>query len=197
MSSRATVAVAPATKADLEALPDNVVGEIIDGVLYTAPRPRSVHANVIGLLLDDLKSPFQRGRGGPGGWWILSEPGIELPDSPEFVPDLAGWLRERLPVLPADQSITVVPDWICEILSPSTRSYDQRIKRPFYARIGVQHVWFIDLEAKTLTVSRLVDGRWLEIGLFGENDTVHAEPFEAVAVNMAEWWEAGEAPKER
>ncbi|MGD0950194.1 MAG: Uma2 family endonuclease [Candidatus Binatia bacterium] len=197
MSSRATVAVAPATKADLEALPDNVVGEIIDGVLYTAPRPRSVHANVIGLLLDDLKSPFQRGRGGPGGWWILSEPGIELPDSPEFVPDLAGWLRERLPVLPVDQSITVVPDWICEILFPSTRSYDQRIKRPFYARIGVQHVWFIDLEARTLTVSRLVDGRWLEIGLFGENDTVHAEPFEAVAVNMTEWWEAGEAPKER
>ena len=197
MSSRATVAVALATKADLEALPDNVVGEIIDGVLYTAPRPRSVHANVIGLLLDDLKSPFQRGRGGPGGWWILSEPGIELPGSPEFVPDLAGWLRERLPVLPVDQSITVVPDWICEILSPATRSYDQRIKRPFYARIGVQHVWFIDLEARTLTVSKLVDGRWLEMGVFGENDTVHAEPFEAVALNVTEWWEAGEAPKER
>jgi Uma2 family endonuclease len=197
MSSRATVAVAQATKADLEALPDNVVGEIIDGVLYTAPRPRSVHANIVGLLLDDLKSPFQRGRGGPGGWWILSEPGIELPGSPEFVPDLAGWLRDRLPALPADQSITVVPDWICEILSPSTRSYDQRIKRPFYARIGVQHVWFIDLDARTLTVSRLVDGRWLEIGVFGENDTVHAEPFEAVALNMAEWWGSGEAPQER
>ena len=196
MSSGATASVFPATKADLDALPDNVVGEIIDGVLYTTPRPRSAHANVLGLLHDDLKSAFQRGRGGPGGWWILSEPGIELPGSPEFVPDVAGWLKQRLPQLPTDRSIMVVPDWICEILSPSTRGYDQRIKRPFYARIGVPHLWFIDLDARTLTVSRLVEGRWLEIGVFGENDAVQAEPFETVSVNMAEWWQAGEASGE-
>lgn len=197
MPSGARAPVFPSTKADLDALPDTIVGEVIDGVLYTAPRPRSVHANVLGLLHDDLKSAFQRGRGGPGGWWILAEPGIEVPGSPEFVPDVAGWRRQRLPGLPSDRSITVVPDWICEILSPSTRGHDQRIKRPFYARIGVAYLWFIDLDARTLAASTLVDGRWLEIGVFGENDVVQVEPFDAVALSMAEWWQAGALPDER
>jgi len=184
----------PATLADLEALPENLLGEIIDGVLYTFPRPRPAHANVALTLGSDLHSPFQRGRGGPGGWWILVEPGIELPGSPEVVPDLAGWRRERLPVLPHERSINLAPDWVCEVLSPSTRGHDQRIKRPFYARVGVAHLWFIDVDARTLTVSKLVDGRWLEIGVFGDNDVVRAEPFEAVEISMDDWWPALEPP---
>ena len=123
--------------ADLEALPDDVGGESIDGVLYTAPRRQVVHRSIESTLLGDLNGPFQRGRGGPGGWWVLVEPGIELPNSPEVVPDLAAWRKDRLPTLPTDRSIQVVPDWICEILSPSTRRHDQLIKRPFYARIGL------------------------------------------------------------
>jgi len=178
----------PATWADLDALPDTVVGEIIDGVLYTSPRPRFRHADVEGFLAADLKNPFQRGRGGPGGWWILTEPGIELPGSPEVVPDLAGWRRERLPNSPADLSITIVPDWVCEILSPTTRRHDQLVKRPLYARVGVQYLWFVDLDARTLAASRLVDGRWVEIGVFGQDDAIRAEPFEAIELSMADWW---------
>ncbi len=188
MSSTAPGRARPATRADLEELPDNVVGEIIDGVLYTSPRPRSPHSNVEGALLAELRSPFQRGRGGPGGWWILVEPGIELPGSTEIVPDLGGWRRERMPALPPDQPITVVPDWVCEILSPRTRTVDQRIKRPFYARVGVAHLWFIDLEAQTLTVSKLVEGRWLELAVFGGDDIVRAEPFEAIEIALGDWW---------
>lgn len=165
-----------------------MVGEIIDGVLYTHPRPRSIHSYVEGLLVDDLTSPFQRGRGGPGGWWILVEPGIELPGSAEVVPDLAGWRKERLPVLPPDHPVTVVPDWVCEILSPTTRGFDQRIKRAFYARVGVSYLWFIDLDAHTLTVSKLIDGRWSELAVFGEADVVRAEPFDAIEITLAEWW---------
>jgi Uma2 family endonuclease len=187
----------PATMADLEALPEHVKGEIIDGVLYTSPRPRAPHADLELALGSNLRDPFGRGRGGPGGWWILPEPGIEVPGSPEFSPDLAGWRKERLPELPSDRSITVVPDWICEILSPSTRTYDQRVKRPFYARIGVAFLWFIDVEARTLTVSKLVDGRWLELGVHGEEDRVRAEPFDAIELAVGEWWPphgAGDAP---
>jgi len=179
----------PATRADLENLPEHVVGEIIEGVLYTFPRPHPRHVDIEGLLHDDLKSPFQRGRGGPGGWWILVEPGIELRGSPEVVPDLAGWRRERLPSLP-DGPIPVVPDWLCEILSPSTRGHDQRIKRPLYARAGVSHLWFIDLDGRTLSASKLVGGRWLEIGVFGEGERVRAEPFEAIEIDTSEWWPA-------
>lgn len=188
----------PATMADLEALPETVKGEIIDGVLYAWPRPRSRHANVESFIDTELKGPFQRGRGGPGGWWILPEPGITIPGSPEFSPDLAGWRRDRLQVLPEDRSIDVVPDWICEILSPSTRGYDQRIKRPFYARIGVGYLWYVDLEARSLTVSQLQlhegSGRWVELGVHGEDDVIRAAPFDAIEIALGEWWQTGAPP---
>jgi Uma2 family endonuclease len=183
----------PATLADLEALPDHVKGEIIDGVLYASPRPRAPHADAELALGSRLRDPFQVGRGGPGGWWILMEPGIEVPGSPEFSPDLAGWRKERMPALPADRSITVVPDWICEILSPTTRACDQRVKRPFYARIGVACLWFIDIEARTLTVSKLEGGRWVELGVYGEDDRMRAEPFDAVELALGDWWPPGAA----
>jgi Uma2 family endonuclease len=181
-------AVRQATKADLEALPPHIKGEIIEGVLYTHARPRARHSDIETSLADDLYGPYKRGRGGPGGWWILIEPGIELPGSPELSPDLAGFRRERLPELPADSAIRVVPDWACEILSPATRGYDQRTKRPFYARIGVGYLWFIDMEAHTLSVSQLVEGRWTELGVWGEDDRVRAEPFGAVELDLSEWW---------
>jgi Uma2 family endonuclease len=188
--SSASPAKKHATRADLEALPENVVGEIIEGVLYTSPRPRPLHANVEGALLEDLRSPFQRGRGGPGGWWILVEPGVELPGSPEVVPDLGGWRRERLPQLPEDAPIQLAPDWVCEILSPATRRHDQLVKKPLYARAGVPYLWIVDLEARALTACKLIDGRWLELGVYGEGEAVRAEPFADVELSIAEWWPA-------
>jgi Uma2 family endonuclease len=144
-------------------------------------------------LAEELRDPFQRGRGGPGGWWIIPEPGIQVEGSPEFSPDLAGWRRERVSKLPQDRW-TLVPDWACEILSPSTRAYDQRIKRPFYARIGIRHLWFVDVEARTLTISELQNGRWLELGVYGEDDVVRAAPFEAIELNLRELWPLVEGP---
>ena len=186
--SKAAAISAPATRADLERLPEHIVGEIIEGVLYSAPRPRARHSNVELVLGGDLNSLYQRGRGGPGGWWILVEPGIELPAATEIVPDLAGWRRERLPSLPENGPIAMVPDWVCEILSPSTRRHDLLIKRPFYARVGVEYLWMVDCEARTLSVSRLVDGHWLEIGIYGETDPIRADPFAAVELTMHDWW---------
>jgi len=176
--------------ADLQALPPNIKGEIIEGVLYTQPRPRSRHTYVSTVLGVQLGGPLMfSGGGGPGGWWILVEPGIELPGSPEIAPDLAGWRRERLPKLPPDnEPYRLVPDWICEILSPSTRGYDQRTKRPFYARMGVKHLWYVDIEARTLMVSRLEKGSWVEVGVYGEDDRVRLEPFEAVEIGLGDWW---------
>jgi hypothetical protein len=87
----------PATLADLECLPETVMGEIIDGTLYTHPQPRSQQAYAAAELLGALWLPYRYGHGGPGGWWILQEPGIKAEGSPEFSPDLAGWRRERVP----------------------------------------------------------------------------------------------------
>jgi len=176
------------TLADLETLPRDVKGEIIEGVLYTMTRPRGPHQRTALAVGSDLRGPFDIGRNGPGGWWILPEPGIELPNTPEIAPDVAGWRRERLPVLPTDTSIRMAPDWVCEILSPTTRRHDLLVKKPYYARIGVTHHWLIDLDARTLTVYRLESGRWLELGVYADDREARIEPFEAVILDVASWW---------
>lgn len=169
-------------------MPETVVGEVIEGVLYTTPRPRARHSIVETVLGGDLNAPFQRGRGGPGGWWIIVEPGIELPSAAEIVPDIAGWRRERMPELPGDKPISVVPDWVCEILSPTTRRHDQLVKRPFYASVGVRFLWIVDLDARTLSTAKLVDGHWLETGIYGGGAAFRAEPFAEVELSMDDWW---------
>jgi len=179
----------PATMADLEALPPHLKGEIIDGELYVQPRPRPGHANVEGAIVEEVRGPYHRGRGGPGGWWILPEPGIEVPGSTEFSPDVAGWRRERVPEIRAGEPIRVVPDWICEILSPGTRGYDNVIKRRFYSRIGVNWLWYVDVEARSIAVSRLQGGTWVEVAIHGEDEKVRLEPFSAVEIDLASWWE--------
>jgi Uma2 family endonuclease len=176
------------TLADLDALPIDIKGEIIEGVLYTMTRPRGHHQRTGLAVGGDLRGPFDRGRGGPGGWWIVPEPGIELPNTPEISPDVAGWRRERLAVLPSDAAIGVVPDWVCEILSPTTRRHDLLVKKPYYAKIGVAHHWLIDLPARTLTAYRLESGRWLELGVYGDEHEVRIEPFAEVALDVAGWW---------
>jgi Uma2 family endonuclease len=188
--------IRPATLADLEQLPPTWRGEIIDGTLYAFPRPRAPHARVEGRVYGDLDGPFDRGRGGPGGWWILPEPGIQLPRSPEFSPDVAGWRKERLPRLPKAQPIALAPDWICEVLSRSTRSYDNIVKRRFYAEIGVGHLWYIDPLARTVMVSQLVDGKWVELGFHGADEKVRLMPFDAVEIDLSAWWEGIEEEEE-
>lgn len=178
-----------ATRADLEALPETVVGEVIGGVLYTMARPR--HAGAASVLGSDLNGPYQRGRGGPGGWWILFEPGVEIAalDVVEIVPDLAGWHRARLPALP-DGPISIAPDWVCEILSPTTRAHDLKLKRPLYSRAGVSWMWIIDVDARTLTASRAHEGSWLELGTWSDEDVARISPFEEVELHLAELWGA-------
>jgi len=179
-----------ATYQDLLALPDTLVAEIIAGTLYASPRPAVPHALASSTLGGDLSGPFQRGRGGPGGWWILFEPELHLGDD-VLVPDLAGWRRARLPRPPRGPFLTLAPDWACEVLSPSTARLDRVAKMPAYAREGVRNLWLIDPLAKTLEVYRLQGGQWVVLGAFGGAARVRAEPFEAVEIELAALW--GEA----
>ena len=175
--------------AQLEALPENLTGEIIDGRLYAQPRPANPHILTGSNLGGELYNPYQRGRGGPGGWWILDEPEIHFIRNIEvLVPDLAGWRRERLPRLPRDQRIDLAPDWVCEILSPSTAKTDRVIKMPVYARYGVPYLWLVDPLAHTLEAFALHDGRWTVIGLFQEQDAVSVEPFTEIALELGVLW---------
>ncbi len=188
MRSGPEAIVQPATLADLEALPSHMKGELIEGVLYAMTRPRPRHQSVAASIVADYQPAFQRGLRGPGGWWILPEPGIELPSAPELSPDVAGWRRDRLPELPRDGAIPLVPDWVCEVLSPTTRRHDLRIKRPYYARVGVGWLWLVDSEALVVTAHRLHEGQWLEVGVFSDEAEARIPPFTEVAVDVSGWW---------
>jgi Uma2 family endonuclease len=179
--------------AELEALPENLTGEIIDGRLYTQPRPASRHALAeLGLAMD-IGSAYYRGRGGPGGWWILVEPEIHfIRDEEVLVPDLAGWRRERMPRLPPDHRLEVVPDWVCEILSPSTARKDRMTKMPVYARYGVSYLWLVDPLARTLEAFALREGRWTVIGQFQDEAIVSVEPFQEIGLELGALWEPAE-----
>ena len=150
----------PATYEDILALPPHVNGQIVDGELFASPRPANPHATASSTLGMDIGGAYQRGRGGPGGWWIVFEPEIHLGRN-VLVPDLAGWRRSRLPAIPPTAFFTLAPDWICEVLSPSTASFDRVKKMRVFAAEGVGHAWLVDPVARTLEVYRLAEGRWV------------------------------------
>src|SRR5581483_11745138 len=133
----------PATYDDLIRVPDGKVAEILDGELYATPRPAAHHARVASALGFELGVPFDAGRGGPGGWWILDEPELHL-HADVVVPDLAGWRRERLPIIPDVAAFTLPPDWVCEVVSASTEGIDRGKKLAIYAREGVAHAWLLN-----------------------------------------------------
>jgi Uma2 family endonuclease len=181
------LALSRATYEDLLKVPDHLVAELIDGELFTSPRPAPRHANVTSSLGADLNVWFQRGRGGPGGWWILDEPELHLMEQ-ILVPDIAGWRRERLPFLPDAPAIDIAPDWVCEVHSPSTIRFDRVRKLPVYAEQGVRYAWLINPTARTLEVLILENGRWIFAATYGGDDVVRAEPFEAVEIELAQLW---------
>jgi len=198
-----------ATYADVLAAPERLVAEVLFGVLYTHPRPASPHARASSRLGAELDGPFDRGRGGPGGWIILDEPELHFGRAAEediVVPDLAGWRRERMPAVPNVPFFTLAPDWVCEVVSPSTEAIDRAEKMRIYAREGVRHAWLVDPIARTLEVFRLArktarrpkvkrkappdtpSGAWTLVDVWRDDAKVHAEPFDAVALELAALW---------
>jgi Uma2 family endonuclease len=177
----------PATYDDLVKLPENMVAEIVDGELHASPRPAPRHAVAYARLTGLLHPAFDSGRGGPGGWWILAEPELHLgPDV--LVPDLAGWRRERMPRVPETAFFPLAPDWVCEILSPSTASFDRSKKLAAYAREGIGHAWLLDPLVRTLEVLRLERGHWTLVATHAGDDTVRAEPFDAIEYQLGRFW---------
>lgn len=177
----------PATYQDVLDAPEGMVAEIVEGALHLHPRPASRHALASSHLGDELVSPFSKGRGGPGGWWILDEPELHL-GGDVVVPDLAGWRRERMPAYPDTPWFDLVPDWICEVLSPGTRSIDLTDKRRLYAVAGVAHLWFIDPLARTLEAFALRNGAWTLIAALKDAEEVRVAPFDAIAFPLSVLW---------
>jgi len=173
----------PAGWSDLLALPeDGLRAEVLAGELITHPRPRPAHGRTQVILASSLALPFDLGEGGPGGWWLLIEPDVQLGPHDIVVPDLVGWRRERMPEFPAERPITLAPDWVCEVLSPGTARRDRTIKADLYLRAGVPHYWLADIELRTLEALEAQSGRWVRLGAWSNGESARAAPFEAVEI---------------
>lgn len=186
-----SVAKRSATYADVLALKDNVIGEIVFGELLVSPRPSGPHAVAASAVGIEIGGPFNKGHsGGPGDWWILFEPELHL-GGHVLVPDVAGWPRSVMATPPVDHRFTVPPIWLCEVLSPSNGQFDRIRKLDAYGQVGVQFVWIVDPQLKTLEVFQNQQGAWLRLQAFSHtegDERIRAKPFDALELNLAGFW---------
>ena len=181
-------AYAKATYHDVLDAPPNMVAEVVDGRLYTHPRPAMPHAIAGSFLGAELIGVYGKK---PGGWWIVDEPEIHFGVFPEediLVPDIAGWRRERMPERPVTAFVTLAPDWVCEILSSSTRRFDLGRKRDIYAREGVSYLWLVDPDARALEAFVLREGEWKQTATVADDGLVSLPPFEGVSFPLNDLW---------
>jgi len=180
-----------ATYDDVLNAPPHKVAEIIEGELILSPRPAGPHSAAATALGEELGPPFKRGRGGPGGWIILDEPEVHLARN-VLVPDLGGWRRETMAAIANEPYFTMRPDWVCEVLSPSTERFDRGDKMKLYAQAGVANAWLVNPLLRTLEVVRLSSGtpdQWISVGVFRDDAKVRVEPFEALELELGVLWQ--------
>jgi Uma2 family endonuclease len=175
----------PATYEDLLRVPEHMVAEIIEGELFTSPRPRSRHAQTAIALSFQIYGSFSGGGSG-GGWWILGEPELHL-GTEVVVPDIAGWRAERMPDLTDVAFFDLAPDWVCEVISPSTARLDRYFKTKVYARHGVEYGWLVDPVQRGIEVHRLNGTHWSLIETYA-GDGARIPPFEAIEIRLADLW---------
>jgi Uma2 family endonuclease len=177
-----------ATYDDLLALPEDVRAEVLDGEVIVSPSALTDHSRVQRSLGAFIGKPFDDddGRGGPGGWWILTEVDVELGPHQVVRPDVSGWRRVRFPSPRGVRPVTVVPDWVCEVVSPSRPKQDRVRKRRIYAAHGVAHYWIVDPDARTLEALRLdaERGEWRETGAYDDESVARIAPFDAVELEV-------------
>ena len=181
-----------ATYEDLLRVPDHLVAEILDGELYATPRPALRHARAATILGAEIVNPFDRGQGGPGGW-LFDEPELHL-HADIVVPDLAGWRKSRLPAIPDAAFLTLAPDWVSEVISPSTEAIDRGKKLAIYVREGVSHAWLINPASETLEAMALASGRWTLLATHVGAVVVRVEPFDAIELDLSALWTTGPGP---
>jgi len=177
----------PAGYADVEATPPHLVAEIIDGRLVTHPRPSPRHGGTAIALGDELTGPFQKGRGGPGGWVFFTGPEVRF-GSDMLVPDIAGWRRRRMQAYPPNNWFETSPDWVCEILSGSTERRDRTVKMRIYGEAGIPFLWLVDPRLQLLEAYENTDSKWTRFGSWISDEAVAARPFDAVSFRLGELW---------
>jgi Uma2 family endonuclease len=173
-----------ATYEDLLRSPDGVRAEIVGGEVVVSPSPSPLHQSVVGEIYAELRGPFQRSRGGPGGWWLVPDVDVRFGPHDIYRPDISGWRRETVPVFPLERPVPHRPDWICEGLSPRTAVVDQGAKRSTYARAGVPWYWLVEPSNRTITVLRLTAEGYVVDTVVGDGGRARLSPFGAIEIEL-------------
>lgn len=175
-----------ATPEDFWAIPEHErFHELIAGEIIPKASPSGQHGGSQGGIMVTIGSRFQRkpgGGGGPGGWWFGSEVEIRLETGDIVRPDIAGWRRERCPERPTGMPVKVLPDWVCEVLSPSNAKHDTINKLRLYHRVAIPHYWIVDPGDATLTVLRWSSDGYVTRLRAQRGDVIRAEPFDAIEI---------------
>ncbi len=173
----------------IRALPEHLTGEILEpGVVRTMSRPGKAHRRAARQCLHGL-GRFDANVGG-SGWWIEVETEIRFPGDRLLVPDLSGLRVERVPDLPDENPLTILPDWCCEVLSPRTARDDVTVKLPLYARSGVGWIWIVDPMRRLIEAFETIDGRPALTATAKDDDRVALPPFDG-ALDVGPWWIPG------
>lgn len=177
-----------ATYADIQRLPDALRGEILAGELYVAPRPSPIHQKAMTKMTVQLGGHLGGNEGDERGWIFLTEPELHLNDE-VIVPDLAAWKAKRVTSQFYSQAwVSVTPDWICEIQSPSTARIDRITKRRIYLGLQIPYYWLVDPLAKTLEALKKNENHWIEVGFHGGDEKVRIEPFQDLEIELSTFW---------
>ncbi len=180
---------------DLVRLGEGRHHEIVAGMLDEKASPSPAHGRAQRSLAGFVGGPFddEDGRGGPGGWWILTEVEVALAASDIVRPDLVGYRRERLPHPDLERPIRLAPDWICEIVSVSDARRDRVVKADLYAAHGVPFYWLVSPEERVLEayeLERAASGgqgerrKWVRLGAWGDGEVARIAPFEAIELEV-------------
>jgi Uma2 family endonuclease len=172
-----------ATWADIAGFPEGTRVEVLGGQIISAPSPGPRHQRIASGLTRFIGGPFDIDDD-PGGWWILPEIDVEISPHDVVQPDLAGWRRARVATFPEDRPIRIVPDWICEILSPSNKRYDIVTKANLYLRFELPFYWTVDPEERVLQAFRWSGGSWLVLGAWSDGHKARIPPFDAVELDV-------------
>ncbi len=176
-----------ATYQDVLDAPAHKVAEVVDGTLYTHPRPAIRHSLARSALGATIGGPFVFGDGGPGGWWIIDEPELHLGED-IVVPDIAGWRIETMTEDMEGDYFTQPPEWVCEVLSPTTSRLDRTKKRAVYTRERVSDLWFVDPDARILEGFELRGDCWVLRATLFDNALVSLPPFDAISFPLDRLW---------
>lgn len=166
------------TFADVLALGEDARVELIDGEIVPKAAPTFVHGRAQAATSGWLFDRFGGDNSTPPTWYFATEVDTELTPDRVVRPDVAGWRASRVAEAQlVGRPVLVIPDWICEVLSPSNRSHDLVTKVQFYHAARVPHYWVLDPDEHVLTVHRWTErGYLLALGA-GRREKVSPEPF--------------------